>query len=248
MEEYGVLQPILVRRHLGQSNKFEIVAGERRYRAAKLAQIHEVPVVIREISDCQALELALVENIQREDLTALERAEGYQRLIENFNRTQKDLARILCKSRSHVANTLRLLNLSPAIKEMLQQGELSAGHARALLNAEQPEELARRVLTEGLSVRETESFAQTTKANGSASHAAKSAKSPELAILERDLTALLGLKVAISTHGLGGTLTVRFTSPKQLEEILRRLSPADCALEQHPIPGDKSAQSQRLPW
>jgi ParB family chromosome partitioning protein len=247
IKENGVLQPILVRRHSGRRNQFEIVAGERRYRAAKLARLQAVPVIIRQISDRQALEFALVENIQRRDLTPLERAEGYHRLIQEFNHTQEDLARVLCKSRSHVANTLRLLNLSPAIKGMLQDGKLSAGHARALLNAERPEELAQRIVSDGLSVRATENFAQPAKTNGPGSPIIKVPKSPEIVILERDLAALLGLKVTISTHGQGGTLAVRFTSPAQLEDILRRLSTVDGVPKRHPVRGDETAQNKFAP-
>lgn len=231
IKENGMLQPILVRRYLDRTGEFEIVTGERRCRAAKLAQLHEVPIVIREISDCKALEFALVENIQRQDLTPLETAEGYRRLIEEFNYTQEDLSRVVCKSRSHISNTVRLLNLPPVVKEMLQQGELNAGHARALLNAKRPEELARQVIAKGLSVRETESFTQKAEADGRVRHTAKPAKRSEIAALERDLSTLLDLKVTISTRRHGGSLMIHFTCREQLEEIVRRLTPVGSPLE-----------------
>ncbi len=156
----GILQPILVRRHRERPSEFEIVAGERRWRAAQRAHVHEIPVVIRDLSDRQTLEAAIVENVQRQDLSAIEEAAGYQRLLEEFQNTQEDLARAIGKSRSHIANTIRLLGLPEAVKAMILQGDLSAGHGRALLGAEDPEALAKKVTARGLNVRQTERLVQ----------------------------------------------------------------------------------------
>jgi ParB family chromosome partitioning protein len=156
VREKGVLQPLLVRRVAGAGESFEIIAGERRWRAAQLANIHEVPVVVREMDDSEALEVALVENIQRQDLTPLEEAEGYQRLIDEFAHSPGDLGRAVGKSRSHVANMLRLLNLPEPVKQLVDDGSLSAGHARALLGCDDPVAVARDVVRRGLNVRQTE--------------------------------------------------------------------------------------------
>lgn len=223
LKENGMLQPILVRQHLQRPREFEIVVGERRFRAAKQARLAQVPVVLCEISDCEALELALVENIQRQDLTPLEKAEGYQRLINDFDYTQEGLARVLSQSRSHISNTLRLLNLPPMVKEMLLRVELTAGHARALLNAERPEALARKIVVEGLSVRQTELLVRKGNSGDSAHQAEKGSKKAEIERLEEDLCAVLGLKVTISLGHRGGSLTINYTKPEELEDIVRRL-------------------------
>ncbi|MDJ0943396.1 MAG: ParB/RepB/Spo0J family partition protein [Kiloniellales bacterium] len=231
IRENGLLQPILVRRDPEQPDTFEIVAGERRWRAAQIAQLHEVPIVIRELSDAETLQLALIENVQREDLSPLEEADGYRQLMAEFSYTQDALANVIGKSRSHIANTLRLLNLSEPVRELLTEGKLSAGHARALLNAEAPEKLARKVVDKGLSVRETERLANQTKAKDSApKKAARVAaeKDPNTVALERDLSALLGLKVSVTFHGSGGALTIHYNTLDQLDDVLHRLhqSPA----------------------
>ncbi|MDH3472188.1 MAG: ParB/RepB/Spo0J family partition protein [Rhodospirillales bacterium] len=225
IRENGILQPILVRRHPKRPSEFEIVAGERRWRAAQLAKLHEVPVVIRELSDAQVLEMALVENVQREDLNAIEEAEAYQRLVDEFRHTQEDLARAVGKSRSHVANTLRLLGLPSAVKALLTEGLLSAGHGRALLTAEDPEGLAREVVAKGLNVRQTESLAksgksETAKASGGK---ATAAKDPDTLALERDLSARLGLRVTIDFKNGGGCLSIHYKTLEQLDGLLRRL-------------------------
>ncbi len=226
----GILMPILVRRHRDRPDALEIVAGERRWRAAQIARLHEVPVVIRELSDQQALAAAIVENVQREDLSAIEEAEGYRRLIDEFNHTQEVLAKAVGKSRSHIANTLRLLGLPEAVKAMVVQGELSAGHARALLGAESPEVLAKKVISRGLNVRQTEQLVRKSGSvraatdGGAARGARKGAKDPDTLALERDLTALLGLKVNIEIRGKGGALTVHYQTLEQLDEVLRRLN------------------------
>jgi ParB family chromosome partitioning protein len=163
IREKGVLQPLLVRRHPNAGNMYEIIAGERRWRAAQAAALHEIPVVIREFSDRDALEIALVENIQRQDLSPLEEAEGYKRLMEEFNHTQEELAKAVGKSRSHVANMLRLLALPDPVKNLVEEGTLSAGHARALINVENAVAVAEEVVRLGLNVRQTEQLAQSAK-------------------------------------------------------------------------------------
>ena len=229
----GVLQPILVRRHPQRSGEFEIVAGERRWRAAQLARLHEVPVVIRDLSDGQSLEMALVENVQRQDLEALEEAEAYQRLIEEFSHSQEDVARVVGKSRSHVANTLRLLTLPEPVKAMLADHRISAGHARAVLGARNPEAVARKVVAQGLNVRQTERLAKARRApegtgkassdSGLAARDTGQAKDPDTKTLERDLSARLGLKVTIDIHGRGGCLSVHYETLEQLDDLLHRL-------------------------
>ena len=218
----GILQPILVRRHPQTPNSFEIVAGERRWRAAQIARLHEVPVIIREIADGEALELALVENVQRQDLSPLEEAEGYRRLIEEFKNTQEDLARRVGKSRSHVANALRLLGLPEPVKALLEQGRLTAGHARALLSGADPAALAEQVVARGLNVRQTERLAQQHRSAPSAKTTRE--KDADTLALERDLSALLGLRVTISIQGRGGALTIHYRTLEQLDDVLKRLT------------------------
>jgi ParB family chromosome partitioning protein len=227
----GVLQPILVRDHGERPGEYEIVAGERRWRAAQRAQLHQVPVVIREIDDGQALELALVENLQREDLMALEEADAYHRLMETFGYTQEALAKDLGKSRSHIANTLRLRALPDAVKALLEVGELRAGHARALLSADEPETLARQIVKKRLSVRQVERLIQQQKLRQGAKARAPKAmpkpgieKDPDTIALERDLSDMLGLKVTIDFQNEGGALTIRYKTLEQLDDVLRRLN------------------------
>jgi ParB family transcriptional regulator, chromosome partitioning protein len=222
----GILQPLLVRVHPTRPGMHEIVAGERRWRAAQIAKLHEVPVLERQISDREVLELAIVENVQRHDLTALEEAQGYRRLIDEFSRSQEELARQVGKSRAHIANTLRLLKLPAAVQDLLQEGMLSAGHARALLAAADPMALAERVITLGLSVRQTEALAARPSKPGRRPPAPKDA---DTRALEQDLGRVLGLKVAIE-HGTGsggksgGSLTIRYQSLEQLDDVIRRLN------------------------
>jgi ParB family transcriptional regulator, chromosome partitioning protein len=221
----GILQPLLVRPHPEIANAYEIIAGERRWRAAQAAQLHEVPVIVRELGDRETLEIALVENIQRQDLNPLEEAEGYRRLLEEFSHTQEDLARVVGKSRSHIANSLRLLTLPDPVRIMLQDGRLTAGHARALLNAGDPIGLAEEVAKRGLNVRQAEKLAKLAK-EGAASGkvSAPAAKLADTAALERELAALLGLKVTIAFDGQGGALTIHYRTLEQLDDVLRRLS------------------------
>ena len=231
IEANGLLQPIVVRRHPERPAEFEIVAGERRWRAAQLARLHSVPVAIRDLTDCQVLELALVENLQRQDLTPLEEAEAYGRLMKEFEHTQDALGRAVGKSRSHVANTLRLLALPDGIKDLVNDGTLSAGHARALLAAEAPETLVEEVLKRQLNVRQTEQLARNGKATDGAGTGKAKTRKPVAAFkdadtlaLERDLSNLLGLRVNIEIAGQGGSLTVHYGTLEQLDDLLRRLN------------------------
>ncbi len=224
VKERGILQPLLVRRDPDDPDTYEIVAGERRWRAAQLARLHEVPIVVKELTDAGALEIALIENIQRQDLNPLEEGEGYKRLIDEFEHTQEALSRALGKSRSHIANTLRLLNLSPPLKEMLIKGDLTAGHARALLNLDDPDELARRIVKQGLNVRQTERLVKRAKAAGRQTAAAPR-KDPDTVALENDLSDLLGLRVTVNFRGdaQGGELVIHYKTLEQLDEVLHKL-------------------------
>jgi ParB family chromosome partitioning protein len=221
---HGILQPLLVR-PIG-ADRYEIIGGERRWRAAQLAQVHEVPVVIRSMSDQEALEIGLVENLQRQDLTPLEEAEGYNRLIEEFHHTQDMVARQLGKSRSHVANTLRLLKLPASVRDLLQSGALSAGHARVLVGVANAEELAVMIVKQGLSVRQTEKLTQQAAAGKikTLSRATHVAKDVDVLALEKKMTELLGLKVVIDGQGAAGKLVIAYTALDQLDDLLARLS------------------------
>jgi ParB family chromosome partitioning protein len=223
----GIIMPILVRRAEGDDDAYEIVAGERRWRAAQLAQLHEVPVVVKELSDAQSLELALIENIQRQDLNALEEAEGYRRLMDEFSHTQEALAHTVGKSRSHVANMMRLLNLPEAVKAMMRQGQLSAGHGRALLGADEPEKLAKKIAKKGLSVREAERLVQKQgagePARGGGGETDATHKDANTRALEKQLSEKLGLKVTILHHGEKGEVRIAYSSLEQFDDILARL-------------------------
>lgn len=232
----GVLQPILVRRHPEKASEYEIVAGERRWRAAQRAKLHQVPVVIREIDEGQALELALVENLQREDLSPIEEAEAYKRLMEQFSHGQDALGRIVGKSRSHVANTLRLLGLPEGVKALINEGKLSAGHARPLIGLDDAESLAEQIVAKDLSVRDTEALIRvrkgvekaspgTAKAGAAAAEPAVQKDADTLA-LERDLSELLGLRVSIEIQGRhgGGCLSIHYKTLEQLDDVLQRLN------------------------
>ncbi len=224
--EMGIIQPLLVRRledHPDAPNAYEIVAGERRWRAAQRAKLHQVPVIIREMNDMQALEIGLVENLQREDLSPLEEAEGYRRLMNEFSHNQEALARVIGKSRSHVANTIRLLGLPDGIKAMIDNGELSAGHGRALLAATNPEQLAKKIVSQGLSVRQTEKQVQREGPEKTARPKAPTKDTDTLAV-ERNLSELLGLKVRIDFRDGHGSLTIHYSTLGQLDDVLARLS------------------------
>jgi len=223
----GILQPILVRRRGTQPNAYEIVAGERRWRAAQLVKLHEVPVIIRDLGDREALELALVENLQRENLSPLEEAEGYHRLMQEFSNTQEELAEHVGKSRSHIANMLRLLTLPIEVKELVDAGSLSAGHARALIGAPNVVALAKRVAAEGLSVRQTERLASARKRPARPGKSKRpDLRDSDTIALERDLSNLLGLKVAISFDGTSGDVTIHYATLEQLDGLLQRLTKA----------------------
>jgi ParB family transcriptional regulator, chromosome partitioning protein len=209
----GLIQPIVVRPH-GRS--FQIVAGERRWRAAQRARLHEVPVIVRELDDAETFEIALVENIQRRDLNAIEEAEAYHRLINEYGHTQEVLGKLVNKSRSHIANLLRLLDLPERVRERIVEGKLDMGHARA----PDPEELAEQVIARGLSVRDTERLARNAK-TGSGS---RSVPDADLAALERQLGELLGLSVRIAHGPKGGTLTLSYSTLDQLDMVCQRLS------------------------
>jgi ParB family chromosome partitioning protein len=226
VREKGILQPLLVRPLPGQPDRYEIIAGERRWRAAQGAKLHEVPVIVRDLSDREALEVALVENLQRQDLSPLEEADGYRRLMDDFSHTQEELAKAVGKSRSHVATMIRLLALPDPVKTMLEKGELTAGHARALLTSADPLRLARDVVGRALNVRQTEKLVNDEgKAKPSlGGRPAKPGKDADIAALERDLTNSLGCKVSIRSLGKGGELTVSYGSLEQLDDVLARLS------------------------
>ena len=223
VRQKGILQPILVRRNPADPDGYEILAGERRWRAAQAAQLHEVPVILREMDDRAALEIALIENIQRQDLNAIEEGEGYRRLIEEFSHTQEELGRALGKSRSHIANTMRLLALPDEVKAMIGDGSLTAGHARALINARDPLSLAKDIVRDGLSVRQIESSVRAQRESGAAPKAKLKPKDANIDALEKQLTLQLGLKVTIATDGDGGSLSIRYRTLDQLDEVLAKL-------------------------
>ena len=225
VRERGVLQPILVRPNDAKPGHYEIVAGERRWRAAQAAQLHEVPVIIRDLSDEGVLEIALIENIQRADLNPLEEASGYKRLIDDFAHTQESLAKVVGKSRSHVANTLRLLTLPEPVRHLIDQGVLSAGHARALIGTGDPAGLAARIAKSGLNVRQAEALVKREKSPKNPARPIAPANDPDTLALERTLSDLLGLKVNIEFRGenVGGKVIVHYGNLDQLDEIIRRL-------------------------
>ncbi len=223
IKEKGVLLPILVRPIAGESNSFEIVAGERRWRASQMAKLHDVPVVVREMTDSESLELAIIENVQRSDLNAVEEAAAYQELIDRFGYTQEKLAHEVGKSRSHIANTIRLLKLPDAVKVMVRDGKLTAGHARTLIGLPDAEERAREIVEGGLNVRQAEQRSATKSAKPK-SHAPQE-KDPDTRALESSLTNMLGLKVEILDKGeKGGELRVVYKTLEQLDDVVRRLN------------------------
>ncbi len=221
--EKGVIQPLIVRPDPAHPGDYQIVAGERRWRAAQRAQLHSIPVLVRDLSDTEVLELAIIENIQRADLNAAEEAAGYRQLMDRFGHTQEKLAEALGKSRSHIANLLRLLNLPEPVLELLRQGKLSAGHARALVPADDPLALARIVIAKGLSVRQTEALAKSQKPVKK--RTLKPAKDADTRAIESDLTAHLGVKVSIDHKpGGNGELRLKYKDLEQLDGLCRLLS------------------------
>lgn len=224
IREHGLVQPIVVR-PAGQAGLFELIAGERRWRAAQRAGLIEIPVIVRDVNDRTALELAIIENVQRADLNPVEEALGYQQLIDEHNYTQADLGQVIGKSRSHVANTLRLLKLPEVIRDLLVDGSLSAGHARTLVTAADPAGLAKRIVEEGLSVRQAELLAQTpakTPETKSADHR-RPDRDPDTVALERTLTDIIGLKVAVAHKSRGGEVRIAYKTLEQLDDLCRRL-------------------------
>lgn len=221
--ERGVLQPILLRETAGG---FQIIAGERRWRAAQKAQLHRIPAVVRDADDASTAEIALIENIQREDLNAIEEAEGYRNLVTGYGHTQDDVAKLVGKSRSHVTNLMRLLDLPPEVQKMLSQGEISMGHARAVLTAPDPVVLARQIAKDGLSVRQAEQLARTAKPRVAANVESRENRpvDADLAALERQLGDLLGLRVKVAHGKSGGTVALHYSSLDQLDLICQRLS------------------------
>lgn len=216
----GVIQPIVVRPH---GHRFQIVAGERRWRAAQRARLHEIPAIVREFSDEETLEVALIENIQRQDLNAIEEAQAYKRLVDDYAHTQEELGRLVHKSRSHVANLLRLLDLPAKVQVLVGAGQLSMGHARALITAPDPEALAEEVIRRGLSVRETEKLARSGKPRKQRPPRSEASQA-DISALERQLGDLLGVKVTIRHGSAGGSVTLAYSTLDQLDMICQRLS------------------------
>jgi len=221
IREHGIVQPVVVR-PAAASGRYEIIAGERRWRAAQRAGLTEIPVIVREVDDKAALELAIIENVQRADLNPVEEARGYQQLMDEHNYTQADLAQVIGKSRSHVANTLRLLKLPPAVTDLIVDGSLTAGHARTLVTAADPAGLARRIIDEGLSVRQAEALASAPERETS-TPSARREKDADTLSLEKLLTDRIGLKVSINHKEKGGDLRISYRSLEQLDELCRLL-------------------------
>ena len=224
IREHGIVQPV-VARPSGEAGRFEIIAGERRWRAAQRAGLAQIPVIVRDVNDRVALELAIIENVQRADLNPVEEALGYQQLLDEHDYTQADLGQIIGKSRSHVANTLRLLKLPAPVRDLIIDGSLSAGHARTLVTAEDPVGLARRIIEGGLSVRQAEALAQqpAQNDNGPRSAPKRVAKDADTTALEKLLSDASGLKVAISHKEKGGEVRISYRTLEQLDELCRRL-------------------------
>ncbi|MGZ5916852.1 MAG: ParB/RepB/Spo0J family partition protein [Methyloceanibacter sp.] len=221
IRERGLVQPLVVRPAKGGGETYEIVAGERRWRAAQLAQLHELPVVVRTLSDQESIEIAIIENVQREDLNSIEEAEGYKLLMDGHDYTQEDLARVIGKSRSHLANTLRLLKLPDSVQHLVRSGELSAGHARALIGRADAAALAARIVKEGLTVRQVEALSQD---RASAKAKPRRSKDADTRAAEAELADALGLDVEIRAgRGETGELRIRYASLDQLEDVRRRL-------------------------
>ncbi|MBE1294041.1 MAG: ParB/RepB/Spo0J family partition protein [Shimia sp.] len=226
IREKGVIQPLIVRKKSG--DRYEIVAGERRWRASQMAQLHELPIIVRDYDDTEVLEIAIIENIQRADLNPVEEAMGYRQLMQKFGHTQEKVSEALGKSRSHIANLMRLLNLPDDVQVMLREGHLSAGHARALVTSDNASELARKVVKDGLSVRQTEKLAKKTGSlvEQNKKSRPKTHKDADTVALEGDLSANLGMKVAVDhvSGGENGKITITYQTLDQLDELCRILS------------------------
>src|SRR6478735_6963555 len=228
IKDRGIIQPIVVRSIQGTTDKYEIVAGERRWRAAQKAGLHRVPVVVVQIDDQTSLEYAILENVQRADLNPIEEAQGYSQLMAEFSYTQENLAKIIGKSRSHIANMMRLSDLPETVKTLLVNRQITAGHGRALLSVKDPQAVARRIVDHGMSVRQVEEIAQadqTMPRNLETKSAQKPSKDPDTRALERALQDVLGLNVEIAHKGTGGELRIRYKTLEQLDGLCRRLNP-----------------------
>jgi ParB family chromosome partitioning protein len=226
IREKGVIQPLIVRKKAG--DRYEIVAGERRWRASQMAQLHELPIIVRDYDDTEVLEIAIIENIQRADLNPVEEAMGYRQLMQKFGHTQEKVSEALGKSRSHIANLMRLLNLPDDVQVMLREGQLSAGHARALVTTDNASELARKVVKDGLSVRQTEKLAKKTGSlvEQNKKSRPKTHKDADTVALEGDLSANLGMKVAVDhvSDGENGKITITYQTLDELDELCRILT------------------------
>ncbi|MGH6859996.1 MAG: ParB/RepB/Spo0J family partition protein [Phyllobacterium sp.] len=222
IREHGIVQPVVVRPIKNSSDRYELIAGERRWRAAQRAGLTTIPVIIREVDDRVALELAIIENVQRADLNPIEEGMGYQQLIDDHDYTQADLAQVIGKSRSHVANTLRLLKLPESVRDMITGGALSAGHARTLITAENPGALADRIIRDGLSVRQAEALAQGEAAPRSRPRP-DTDKDADTQALEKLLSDVMGMQVSVNHKNRGGDVRIHYTTLEQLDEICRRL-------------------------
>jgi ParB family chromosome partitioning protein len=226
IRQHGVIQPIVVRPVKGAQDRYEIIAGERRWRAAQAAGLHDVPIVPVDVTDNVALEIAIVENVQREDLNAMEEAKGYHALADEFKRTQEDIAKIVGKSRSHVANMMRLTKLPDDVQALIASGELSAGHARALIGVPDPSTAAKRIVAEGLNVRQAEALAHEAgvpERKPPKARTDKAQKDPDTLALEKRVSDALGLAVTVDHRNPGGVVQIRYSDLDQLDEILKRL-------------------------
>ena len=226
--EKGVIQPIIVRKHPIIDDEFEIVAGERRWRASQIAQLHEIPAIVREYTDTEVLEVAIIENIQRADLNPIDEGAGYRQLMQKFGHTQEQLSSVLGKSRSHIANVMRLLNLPEGVRQYLTDGKLTAGHARALVGHDDAQKIADHIVLKGLSVRDAERIAKEglTKPKSAKSVRTTINKDADTLQIEGELSAAIGMKVAIdhSADGEGGRMTISYKNLDQLDDLLRALS------------------------
>lgn len=227
IKQHGVIQPIVVRPVKGVNDRYEIIAGERRWRASQLAGLHEVPIVPVEVSDSDALEIMIIENVQREDLNAMEEAQGYHALADEFKRSQEDIAKIVGKSRSHVANMMRLTKLPADVQALIARGDLSAGHARALIGVPDPLAAAQRIVAEGLNVRQAEALAHEEGVPERKPQKARSGgktKDPDTIALEKRVSDALGLTVTVNHRDPGGSVQISYRNLEQLDEVMRRLA------------------------
>ncbi len=223
IKERGILQPLTVRALEGHKDSFEIIAGERRWRAAQLAGIHEAPSLVRKFTDREAMEIGLIENVQRQDLSPLEEAEGYKRLLTEFNYEKEELVKVVGKSFSHIGNLIRILTLPDVVKQMINDGALTMGHARAVITAKDPESLAQEIVKKGLSVRQAEALAKKMLQGKTSSNARKSHRvDPDILALEKSLEQTLGLKAKLQTKGSKGSLTFYYTDLDQLDALIKR--------------------------